>query len=470
MTGLTLPASTRVWGPAMLGTERVVFGLLVGAAVLLAVILPAEAQAPAAAPGAGVLRLEDLERMALARNPTLSQAQASIRAADGRQMQAGLYPNPLVGYQLEDQNTQTPNQNKNFFWFQVPIVTAGKLQKSRDLAASDSQRAAVTAEAQRLRVLTTVRMLYYEALGAARLVEERQEMAKLTREAVGVSGQLYNVGQADRPDVLEVEIQAQRAEIELSKAQSQQQRVWRMLAAVVGEPTLPMTKLDGDLTSNPPRLDGDAVLARVLRDSPEIRQAQVNVERARAALERVRAERIPNLFVRTRLGYNSEQNTPGKAVGFETGIEIGVPLPLFDRQQGNLATAQADLEHAQAEQRRLELTLRSDLATVIRTYEDARVEVERYEREILPRAQRSYDLYRKGFQQMAAAYPQVLIAQRLVFQSRAEYTQALVELWRTASLLEGMLLSGGLEAPFHSAVQPPPATGPIPSSGGRPGE
>jgi len=231
-----------------------------------------------------------------------------------------------------------------------------------------------------------------------------------------------------------------------------------------------MTKLDGDLTANPPRLDGDAVLARVLRDSPEIRQAQVNVERARAALERVRAERIPNLFVRTRLGYNSEQNTPGKAVGFETGIEIGVPLPLFDRQQGNLATAQADLEHAQAEQRRLELTLRSDLATVIRTYEDARVEVERYEREILPRAQQSYDLYRKGFQQMAAAYPQVLIAQRLVFQSRAEYTQALVEVWRTASLLEGMLLSGGLEAPFHSAVQPPPATGPIPSSSGRPGE
>src|SRR5262245_26451137 len=213
MTGLTLHASTQAWGPAMLGTERVVFGLLFGAAVLLGMIPAAGAQGPAAAPGAGVLRLEDLERMALARNPTLSQAQASIRAADGRQMQAGLYPNPLVGYQLEDQNTQKPNQNKNFFWFQVPIVTAGKLQKSRDLAATDSQRAAVTAEAQRLRVLTTVRMLYYEALGAARLVEERQEVAKLTREAVGVSGQLYNVGQADRPDVLDVEIQSQRAEI-----------------------------------------------------------------------------------------------------------------------------------------------------------------------------------------------------------------------------------------------------------------
>src|SRR5262249_9731935 len=158
------------------------------------------------------------------------------------QMQAGLYPNPLVGYQLEDQNTQTPNQNKNFFWFQVPIVTAGKRAKQRQPAGTDRQRANAAAQPHPPRGRTPHRLRSYAALGAARLVEERQEVAKLTREAVGVSGQLFNVGQADRPDVLDVEIQSQRAEIELSKAQSQQQRVWRMLSAVVGEPTLPMTK------------------------------------------------------------------------------------------------------------------------------------------------------------------------------------------------------------------------------------
>jgi cobalt-zinc-cadmium efflux system outer membrane protein len=443
--------------------------LMLGAALLLGEVALAAAQAPPGATLGGPLRLEDLERMALEKNPTLFQAQSSIRAAQGRQAQAGLYPNPLVGYQLEEQNTRTPNQNKNFFWFQVPIVTAGKLQKSRDLAATDSQRAAITADMQRLRVLTTVRMLYYEGLGAARLVTEQEALAKLTREAVGVSVELFNLGQADRPDVLDVEMQAQRAEIELMKAQSHRQRVWRVLAAAVGEPSLPMAKLEGDLTANMPRFDGEAVLARVLRESPEVRQAQVNVERAKAGLERVRAERVPNLFVRTKLGYNSE-SIQGKDVGFETGIEIGIPLPLFDRQQGNLVTAQADLEHAQAEMRRLELALRSELATVIRGYEDARMEVERYEREILPRAQQSVELYRKGFQQMAAAYPQVLIAQRTLFQSRAEYTQALVELWRTASLLEGMLLSGGLDAPFHMSVSQPPPTGHVPTAAGRPAD
>jgi cobalt-zinc-cadmium efflux system outer membrane protein len=424
------------------------------------------AQTPAASATAP-LRLPDLERMALERNPTLPQARASVRAAEGRQSQAGIYPNPLIGYELDDLNTREPGRNKNFFWFQVPIVTAGKLERSRDLAAADRERATVNADVQRVRVITSVRMLYYEALGSARLVEHRDALAKVTREAVAISEELYNVGQADRPDVLEVEIQAQRAEVELTKARSHQRRIWRVLAATVGDPTLPLARLEGDLESAPPALDSEAVVARVLRDSPEVRLAQVSLTRARAAADRIRAERIPNLFVRTKLGYNSESYAPGKDVGFEAGVEIGIPLPLFDRQQGNLTSAEADLEHARAEVRRLELAIRAELATALRAYEDAREEAERYRQEILPRAQQSVSLYSKGFQQMAAAYPQVLIAQRSLAQARVEYTQALVDLWRGAALLDGMLLGGGLDAPFHSSVSQPPATGHVPTSGAR---
>lgn len=400
-------------------------------------------------------------------NPTINQALVAVRAAQGREVQAGLYPNPLVGYALDELTAREPGRNKNFFWFQVPIVTAGKLGRSRDLAATDRRLADTNAEMQGVRVLTTVRLLFYEALGAARLVELRREQLGLVREAASVSEDLFNVGQADRPDVLAVEIEVQRAEIELAKALTHQTRTWRVLAAVVGNPALPVTPLAGDLEANIPSLQVEEVTSRLLRESPEIRAAQVNVERARAALERVKAERIPNLFVRTRVGYNSQSFAPGKDVGFEAGVEIGVPLPLFDRQQGNLATAEADLEHARREVQRLELALRSQVASAIKSYEDSRAEAERYQREILPRAQQAYELYLKGFRQMAAAYPQVLIAQRTLFQARTEYVQAVVDLWRGAVVLEGMLLSGGLEAPFHRTMQLPSPTGHVPAAAGR---
>jgi cobalt-zinc-cadmium efflux system outer membrane protein len=287
---------------------------------------------------------------------------------------------------------------------------------------------------------------------------------------VAVSGELFNIGQADRPDVLEVEIQAQRAALDLARAQTHQARIWRSLTAAVGAPELPLRPLAGDLEADPTGLSREAVVARVLAASPEVRLARLNVDRAQAALDRVRAERIPNLFVRTRVGYNAESFAPGKDVGFEAGVEVGMPLPLFDRQQGNVQTAEADLEHARAEVRRLELALRTELEAALTGYEDARGEVEQYRREILPRAEQSVALYRRGFERMAAAYPQVLIAQRTLYEARAEYTRALVALRRGAALLEGMLLAGGLEAPFHGSVQMPPPTGHIPAAGGRAAE
>lgn len=455
---------------------------------------------PAAAPP---LRLEDLERMALERNPTISQARASVRAAAGRQTQAGLYPSPMIGYEFGAIQTKpldsptaaqpsdgssatrtfgpqevsrdgrrgattppplppvvvgsgstsagggggatTTTLGRNSIWLQVPVVTAGKLGKSRDMATVDRRIAEMAEETQRLRVLTMVRVLFYEALGEARLIELREELARIAREAVDVSEELFNVGQADRPDLLEMEIEAERAELDVTRARSHQARIWQALGATVGDPALPLAPLAGDLEAELPTRDPQAVLARMLQESPEIRAARVKVERARAAHTRVRADRVPDFYVRARFGYLSDWLDLSRDAGFDAGIEITVPLPLFDRQQGNLAAAAADVEVAEREVERLELARRDDLAAALKDYADARAAADRYRNRILPRAEQAADLYRKSFEQMAAAYPQVLIAQRVLQRTRVEYIQALVALWRSATLLDGLLLRGGLD-------------------------
>jgi cobalt-zinc-cadmium efflux system outer membrane protein len=429
-------------------------------ALVLAVAGPAGGQERPA------LGLADLERLALARNPTLGQAGAAHRAAQGRRAQAGFYPNPLIGYELDDLSGRDPSEAKHFFWFQVPIVTAGKLGRAEALADVDVRRAETLIDVQRLRVLTTVRRLYYEALGAAQLLALRDELARLTSEAVSVTEDLYNVGQADGPDVLAVEMEAQRSALEVERARREQERVWRQLGAAVGDPTLGPAPLAGSLEPGPRPLDGAAATAQLLRDSPMLGIARANVDRARAALDRVRAERIPNLFLRSRLGYSGERVNGGRT-GFESGVEIGIPLPLFDRQQGHLASAEADLEHATGEVARVELELRSQLASALREQADAATRADRYRRELLPRAQRAVELYQRGFQQMAAAYPQVLIARRTLYQARAEYVEALVDAWRGSALLDGLLLTGGLDAPVHTNVQAPPPTGHVPTGSER---
>jgi outer membrane protein, heavy metal efflux system len=415
-------------------------------AALVATAGAAAAQAPAA-PAERFIGLDELERLALENNPTVAQADAIVRGVLGRQHQASRYPNPVVGYSADDVTARDPGRSKHFLWAQQSFVTAGKRRHVQAAVAQEQVHAEAEQGMQRQRVLNAVRVLYWEALGAARLVEIRGDLARLAREAVETSEELFNIGQADQPDVLEVEIEAERAELELGRAEHDLARVWQELASMIGQPELAPTTLAGDLEADVPTVDEDVVRRRILEESPELRIARARVEHARASLARARADRIPNFFVRGGAGYNFDRYAPRKDVGAEFFLEVGVPLPLFDRNEGNVTTAEAQQRLAEAEVRRIELALRTRVAGALRAYRDAVRTVERYRSRLLLNAQQGYDLYRSRFRQMAAAYPQVLIAQRNLGQIRAEYVRALMEARQQAVLLDGYLLTGGLEAP-----------------------
>jgi cobalt-zinc-cadmium efflux system outer membrane protein len=401
----------------------------------------------ASAPAERFVSLEELERLALEKNPTVAQADAIVRSVFGRREQAGLYPNPVVGYSADDVTARQPGRSKHFFWAQQSFVTAGKRRHVQAAVAQEQVHAEAEKDMQRQRVLNAVRMLYWEALGATRLVEIRRDLARIAREAVETSEELFNIGQADRPDVLEVEIEAERTELELARAENDLARVWQELASMIGEPDLPPTPLAGDLEADVPAIDAEAARRRIIEQSPELKIARARLEHARASLARARADRIPNFFIRGSAGYNFERYAPGKDVGPEFGLEIGVPLPIFDRNQGSIATAEAQQRLAAAEVRRTELALRSRVAGALRGYRDALRTVERYRATILARAQQSHQLYLGRFREMAAAYPQVLITQRNLGQIRAEYVRAVVDARQHAVLLDGLLLTGGLDAP-----------------------
>lgn len=403
-------------------------------------------------PAEPVVRLEDLEQMAAQRNPTLAQAEAAIRAAEGRRRQAGLFPNPVAGYFLEEFAFKSPGETaEQGAFIEQTIPLGGKLSKAKRVFEREKDQAVILAEAQRLRVTNAIRVLYYETLGAQRLVELRDDLSQLAREAVDVTKELANVGQADRPDHLEIEIEAERAEIDFLRAQNDWQRSWRTLAAMIGNPQLTPSRLAATPDEEFQPLNETQLLDTLLSQSPDVRVAQAGVERARAVVARARAERIPDLFVRGGLGYNYERFEPlvpsvaGERKGLEGRLEVGVNVPIFNRNQGGIAAAEAELAIAERDLDRLQLVLRSRFASGFREYRNAQQVVERYRTQVVPKARDAYQLYLSNFRQMAAAYPQVLIAQRTLFQVEVEYARALIQLRQRAIELRGFLLEGGLD-------------------------
>src|SRR3979409_1428351 len=94
-------------------------------------------------------------------------------------------------------------------------------------------------------------MFYIQALAVQQTLELRQDLSKLADDAVETSHQISNVGQADAPDGLESEVEAQQAQLAVTMAEQNQQRVWKALAAVVGNPRLPLMKLEGKIEDPP---------------------------------------------------------------------------------------------------------------------------------------------------------------------------------------------------------------------------
>jgi len=143
------------------------------------------------------LTLGELEQMALSSNPTLAQAAAEIRAAEGRKLQSGLYPNPTVGYQGEQIRGGTQGGGEQGFFVSQDIVLGGKLGLNRRVFEQEKKQAEVEGEEQRLRVINSVRLFYYQALAAQDMVDLRRKLSQLAEDTVHTSHQLGNVGQAD---------------------------------------------------------------------------------------------------------------------------------------------------------------------------------------------------------------------------------------------------------------------------------
>jgi cobalt-zinc-cadmium efflux system outer membrane protein len=389
------------------------------------------------------LDLAALERIAVERNPTLLQASANIEAAEGRALQGGLYPNPTVGYSGERIGAGGTAGEMQGLFIDQTIVTAGKLRLSRARFAQEVSQTTALALAQQYRVLNGVRIHFYQLLALQRLLDVRANLLKVADDAVQTTEELLNVGAANNPDLLQARIEARQGRVALENARTQHEARWRQLAALVGAPELAVSRLEGNLEAAAPVPDFDATLTHLLEASPEIQVALAEIARSQIELKREQVEPIPDVQMRVANGYDFET---GRDV---TSVQVGVRLPVFDKNQGNIHAARAQVAYSQAELRRVQLSLNQRLARAYGRYRMAAATVQTYRNDNLPDAKKAYELYLESFRKRRAAWPQVLVAQRTYFQISVEYNEALAEMRSAEVAIVGLLLVDGLNEPAN---------------------
>lgn len=400
----------------------------------------------AAESASGPVTVDDFVQLAVSQNPRITRATFAIDQAKGWFVQAGLYPNPVLAVTGDELGDRTgPGGIWTAPQFTQEIVLGRKLSLSQAVAATEVDQSSLAVLRERYAVVGTVRAAFYDLYALERRITVLDELAKLAGDAVRNGQTLLVNQQIARLDLVQLEVELARFRSQAEASRRELPAARARLAAVVGDPRLSITGIAGPF-ENIPHYDDATTLATVLACHPELRTARVGIERAQAAIRRAEAEPIPNLTLST--GYvRQNQNRSDDWV-----LGVSAPIPLWNRNQGNIRAAKAELGMAIQEVAKVENDLAERVAVAQRSYSAAFKMAEQYRNEILPKAEETNRLSMDAFKGGQFEYLRVIQSQRAVAESRLEYNRALGDAWKAAAELSALLLEEMWPGPTPKSV------------------
>ena len=407
--------------------------------------------------------LDEFVSLAYQNHPRLRAAQAAVEAARGKAVQVRLYPNPVIaGFSPqiagdESQWSGTVAQD---------IVTAGKLRLSQQAALREVQMAEYELIRTRYDVLAEVRQNFYALLVSQRRVEIYQLLMDIATRSYEIGRQLAEAGEGTRADVLFWSIERDRAEVRLLNASVFIETGRRQVATAIGLPRADIGKIEGDLFRKLPNFDLKTLQEAVVRSNARPRVVESDIARAQWTLERATVQPIPNINLLG--GYQRQVGIPAMDQGL---AQVMMSVPLFDRNQGNIRSARADIATSRANLRTIEIDLATQTAQAIATYRTSQRLVEWYQQYILPKAKETVQLTQTLYARGEVTFLSLLQAQKILTETELAYVEAQADRWTgavtIASLLQLEQFPLDADAPavvvtndLNSEIQPRPAANP----------
>jgi cobalt-zinc-cadmium efflux system outer membrane protein len=389
-----------------------------------------------ATPNVRPLSLGDLEQISREHSPALSQAVASVRAAMGAAVQAGLYPNPNFGYEADNINSGRTAGFQGAF-FEQPIKTAGKLSLAQAAAQVGVENAQVAVRKAQVDLAHQVRAAYFSVLVAQENVRISRSLAKFSDDAYQVQVEMTKGGQAAVYEPMQLRVLAFQARSNLIQARNRYISAWKQLAAAVGVPGLPPAPLSGGVDAAVPLVRFDAALAQVLSSHTDVITAENTIRQARINVQLAYANRIPDVATHVAV----QKDNTAAPFGAAVNIAISAPIPLWDHNQGNIAQAEAQLASAIEGPHATRDDLTNRLADAFERYEDNRVLIEYYRKQILPDQVQAFRGVRERYdvEPDAVAFSDIVNAQQTLATTVTSYAAVLGSLW-TAVVDLGALL------------------------------
>ena len=380
---------------------------LLGAAALAVWISANAAQAQP-------LTLDAALQTAFANNPDLAAAQWEIDIAQGGRQQAGLIPNPVASWDAEDTRR---NSRTTSIKLSQTLELGGKRGARIEVATRAQDAAALTLEQRRNVLRAEVIDSYYGALRAQERLDLAQRSMALAERGLVVANGRVTAGKSSPVEATRAQVQVSEIRLELNRAHIGQADAYRRLAASTGSAATDFQAVATQNTSVPALPAAAQLLAR-LEQTAELRLAELNIVQNEASVGLEKAQRIPDLDVSIGSQYDASVRERVNLVG------VSMPIPLFNRNQGNILAASRRTDQARDLRNAAELRLRTETRQALDLWQTANTEVRAFNQQILPAAQSAVDSATRGFEMGKFNFLDVLDAQRTLIAARTQYLTA----------------------------------------------
>lgn len=404
--------------------------LLLAVALGGAIAFPAKGQATNVEPGTNVLALDVAIRLALDNNPEIRVLAADIASARGEVTTARAWQNPEVSIAPGFKTILDPSTTEfhGDFGLEQSFEWPGKRALRRALAEKSVAVRELALAGFRSQLAIQVRRAYFTLLATREVVTLREQRLTLAESFVGAAKKKVEGGFAPDFEATKAEVEVVTAQKSLREAQAQRDSARVALNTLIGRSpaeSLTVTGALGDSMTLPVQ---STLVERALAQNPAITIQEAEAERSGLSLQSIRKSRLPDFKVGPSLEYGRDEQV--------VGFGLSLPLPLWDRKRGEIATATAAQEKALAELEKLRREILSNVTMAAQNFTAARESLAFYTPALRDKLKAALDAAAQSYSEGRMPLLLYLESQRTYFDAEADYFETLQKLFEAQAELE----------------------------------
>ncbi len=381
------------------------------------------------------LTIEEAVNIALRNNPIIKSKKRSIEASKGRIKQANMMPNPKINLATEEAPTNEIglNESQNMVSLSQKFEIGGKRGLRTDVAEKEKSILDLELQTVVRSITAKTKKAFFEAVTSQDRLKLAKVSVKIANSLKDISDKKFKAGDIAKLEVFKAEVELSNSKIKVMEAERCLFNATKRLQTIMGTPKEPLKELVPVPMNEGPLLKLEKLEELLLTNYPELQAQRSAVDLSLLKVKEAKRKKIPDIDFS--VGYKRLSATDEDTI--QAGISL--PLPFFNRNQGNIIEA-TELSHkakddATAVKNRLMLQLNNAFSL----YALSRELVRSFVDTIIPQAEQALKIATLGYEQGEFGYLEVLDAQRTLASTNVTYLASLKDYFISRTEIERLV-------------------------------